>query len=231
MISNFSEFYDALIKCGFSMGGGNDKGIFAVIDYDWKNQDDIDTPAKWHTGDAETDPWEWRMRILEERDDIAYGKLFFNASGYISKEWYPYFYKVRRQGENFADQYNEGKISHFEKRVYDVIIENGAVPLNLIKGLANVSKEDKSKFDRAITSLQMKLYITMCGRAQKRNKFGEEYGWNSTVFCTVEQFWGTDFLEESSDVSLEEAEEKIREQILILNPNADEKKIRKFIFG
>ena len=54
------------------MGGGNAKGIFALIDYDWLNQDTLDTPVKWHCGDPEVDPWEWRMRVLEERTDIAY---------------------------------------------------------------------------------------------------------------------------------------------------------------
>ena len=71
MIQNFDDFCRELNRCGFSMGGGNAKGIYAVIPYDWKN-----TPTGcnivWHTGDPETDPWEWRMRVLEEKKDIAY---------------------------------------------------------------------------------------------------------------------------------------------------------------
>ena len=66
MINNFSDFCNELLKCGFSMGGGNAKGIYAVIPYDWKTQESVDSPVKWHTGDPETDPWEWRMRVLEE---------------------------------------------------------------------------------------------------------------------------------------------------------------------
>ena len=31
--------------------------------------------------DPETDPWEWRIRVLDERDDIAYAKLFYKKSG------------------------------------------------------------------------------------------------------------------------------------------------------
>lgn len=64
MINNFSDFCTALHKCGFSMGGGNSKGIFAVIPFGWEEQQSIDSPIKWHTGDPETDPWEWRMRVL-----------------------------------------------------------------------------------------------------------------------------------------------------------------------
>ena len=80
MIRNFEDFCRELNTCGFSMGGGNAKGIFALIDYDWLNQDMLDTPVKWHCGDPEVDPWEWRMRVLEERTDIAYSKVFFKTS-------------------------------------------------------------------------------------------------------------------------------------------------------
>ena len=37
MIQNFEDFCRELNTCGFSMEGGNAKGIFALIDYDWLN--------------------------------------------------------------------------------------------------------------------------------------------------------------------------------------------------
>ncbi len=86
MIQNFDDFCRELNTCGFSMGGGNAKGIYAVIDFDWTNQENLDTPVRWHCGDPEVDPWEWRMRVLEERTDIAYSKVFFKTSGFITME-------------------------------------------------------------------------------------------------------------------------------------------------
>lgn len=225
MIRSFQEFCDELLACGFSMGGGNAKGIFAIVDYDWRTCP-TDSPIVWHTGDPETDPWEWRMRVLEEREDIAYGKVFFGTSGYITKEWYPLFLRVRRQGMVFDEWYDEGKASQLEKQIYEIISENGQVALHDLKRMCGITKETASKFDRALTNLQKSLFITMCGRAQKLNKFGEGYGWNSTVFCTVEEFWGEDL---SADISADEAYERIREQILKLNPQAEEKAIKKFI--
>lgn len=225
MIRSFQEFCDELLTCGFSMGGGNAKGIFAIVDYDWRTCP-TDSPIVWHTGDPETDPWEWRMRVLEEREDIAYGKVFFGTSGYITKEWYPLFLRVRRQGMVFDEWYDEGKASQLEKQIYEIISENGQVALHDLKRMCGITKETASKFDRALTNLQKSLFITMCGRTQKLNKFGEGYGWNSTVFCTVEDFWGEDM---SADISADEAYEQIREQILKLNPQAEEKAIKKFI--
>lgn len=66
----------------------------------------------------------------------------------------------------------------------------------------------------------------MCGKRQKVSRTGEPYGWNSTVFTTVENFWGEDL---TMNISADEAYEKIRECILFLNPEAQEKNIKKFI--
>lgn len=229
MIRNFEDFCRELNKCGFSMGGGDAKGIFALIDYDWANQETLDTPVKWHCGNPEVDPWEWRMRVLEERDDIAYSKVFFKTSGFITREWYPYFYAVRRKGESFEEAYERGAVGHTQKQIYD-IVSDGEVALHEMKALGGFGKEDKAQFDRALLELQMGLYITVTGREQKKNKFGLECGWNSTVFTTVENFWkerGFDIPELDAD----ESYKRIRQQILLLNPTAEEQTIRRFIRG
>ena len=220
-----------MLDVGFSMGGGNNEGIYSIIPWSWNEEPPYDTPVRWHTGDAETDPWEWRMRVLNESNDIAYSKLFFKKSGYITKEWYPYFLSVRRGDNSFDDEYSDGKISHFAKRIYDVVRENVNLPLDAIKSIAEFSKDDKSGFDRALTELQMKMYLTMCGRQHKLSQRGEEYGWASTVFCTTENFFGEDVFEKASHISTEEATTKISEQIMKLNPDAPPKKIIKFIKG
>ena len=231
MILNYSYFIENLLAAGFSIGGSNDEGIYAIVTWGWRETPPYDTPVRWHTEDPETDPWEWRMRVLDERDDIAYAKLFFKKSGYITKDWYPYFLAARRGGDTFEDAYGDGKISHFAKRIYDVVTENGVLPSHAIKKLAGFTKDDKSGFDRALTELQMKMFLTMCGRQQKMSQKGEEYGWSSSVFCTTEQFFGADVFEKAAKISPEEACAAIKEQVLKLNPSAQDKKIMKFIVG
>ena len=229
MIRNFDDFCRELLACGFSMGGGNAKGVFALIDYDWTQQEQLDTPVKWHCGDPETDPWEWRMRVLEERDDVAYAKVFFKTSGYITRAWYPLFYAVRRNGRRVEDAYADGRMSHMAKRIYEIVAD-GDIALHEIKRLGGFGKADKAAFDRALVELQMGMFITMCGRKQKKNSLGLDYGWNSTVLCTVEDFWqerGVDI----PAMDAQESYERIRQQVLRLNPAAEEKTIRKFIVG
>jgi hypothetical protein len=230
-IKCYEDFVAALLEAGFAMGGGNSEGIYSLIPWSWNEQPPYETPVRWHTGDPATDPWEWRMRVLDERNDIAYSKVFFKKSGYITKEWTPYFLAARRGSTSFDEEYQTGVISHAAKRIYNVILEYQTLPLHAIKQLADFKKEEKSGFDRALVELQMKMYLTMCGRQQKLSQKGEEYGWSSTVFCLTETFWGNEVFEAAAKLDKHEASQKIAERICLLNSDAEQKKILKFIKG
>ena len=231
MITNYNSFVDALLNAGFSMGGGSSDGIYSVINWGWNETPPYETPIAWHTGNPDTDPWEWRMRVLEERSDIAYSKLFFKKSGFITREWYPYFLAARRVG-TFEDMYASGKLSHDAKRVYEVIVRHDAIPSHAVKQEAGYSKENKAAFERALVELQMQMFITTCGRRVRTTKMGEEFDcWASAVFCTTEKFWGNDVFEQAAKINPDDAASKITGRILELNPDAQPKKITKFIKG
>jgi len=229
MIRCYDDFIKALLSAGFSMAGGSADGIYAIINRGWNEAPPHDSPIRWHTGNPETDPWEWINRVLDERRDIAYGKLFFKKSGYITKEWFPYFLAVRRNGVSFDESYKDGLMSHFAKRIYDVVTAHETLPVEEIKQLGRFTREDKSGFDRAMVELQMRMYISPCGRRNKVSQKGEEYGWSSTVFCTTERFFGEDVFEHAAGIDADMAKCKITEQVLRLNPSAQEKNILKFI--
>lgn len=230
-IKNYDDFLDALLEAGFSMGGGNSEGIYSVIPWNWNQDPPYETPVRWHTGLPDTDPWEWRIRVLDEHKGIGYSKVFFKKSGYITKEWIPYFLAVRRGNRTLEEEYENGVISSQAKRIYKTISEHKTLPLHSMKELAGFGRENKAQFERGLVELQTKMFITMCGRQQKRSQKGEEYGWSSTVFCTTEHFWGEEVLEKADQIKTEEAIDKISERILLLNPSAEKKKILKFIKG
>jgi len=230
MIQNYEDFYTALLSAGFSVFGGNHEGVFGLIPFDW-NEEPADSPIRWHTDDPDTDPWAWRIRVLDERSDIAYAKVFFRKGGYITKEWYPYFLAARRKGVSFEDAYFDGAVSQTAKRIYEAVSAHGSLPLDEIKRLAGFSREEKSKFDRALTDLQMKLYLTICGANQRLSQMGIPYGMASTTFCTTEQFWGEDVFRQAEGIRAEAAIQAITERVFTLNPAAEEKKITKFILG
>ena len=230
-IHNYDDFIETLLTAGFCMGNSNAEGIYAIIEFEWNEQLAYETPVRWFTGDPVTDPNAWISRVLEERNDITYGKLFFKKSGYITKEWFPYFLAVRQGGVSFDEAHDNGLISHFAKRIYDVVSTNETLAVEEIKRLGGFSRENKSVFDRALTELQMKLFISPCGRRYKVSQKGEEYGMASTMYCTTERFWGDEIFEKTDNINPDEAVEKIRKQILKLNPSAEDKKISKFIHG
>ncbi len=227
----YGDFIRVLMDAGFSMGGGNGEGIFSVIPWSWEEEPPYETPVRWHTGDPETDPWEWRMRVLDERDDVAYAKVFFKKSGYITKEWYPYFLAARRGGSTFEEAYADGLVSADAKRVYEAVREHGALPLHAVKGVCGFGKEEKSRFERALVELQMNLYLTMCGRQRKLSQKGEEYGWSSSVSCTAESFFGGEVFAAAARLDPREAAARIAGKVRSLNPDAAEKKIERFIKG
>lgn len=77
---------------------------------------------------------------------------------------------ARRNGESIEEAYENGTISQMAKKIYD-IVENDEVALHEIKRLGGFHKEEQSKFERALVELQMRMFITMCGSAQKINKY------------------------------------------------------------
>jgi hypothetical protein len=224
MITSFTEFVDSLREAGFSLGSRNSEGIYAI-------SGQYAPMVVEHTGDPATDPWEWRMRVLEECDDIAYGKVFFRKSGWITRDWFPCFLAARRPRQSFADAYGSGTMSHFARRIYDCVQTQGRLPFHELKRLAGFTSDDQAGFERALTDLQMRLFLTMCGRQQKTSPQTGSYGWASTVFCTTELFWGDEVFARAARLDSQAAYDRIATQVRRLNPQADPGKIDRFIRG
>lgn len=221
-IDSFYTFCEALREVGFSMGGSNDEGVFSLSNYFSDN-------IVVHTGDKETDPWEWRIRGITECDDLAYGKLFFNKGGWITKEWFPYFMSIRRGNKTLIEMYYDGLISITAKKIYDLISNTPDLSLQEIKATAGCDKSQKPEFDASITMLQMKMFITISGEKYKTDRDGKKYGWPVTTFRTTEDFFGEEIFDLSCGIDKQEAIERITQQISILNPNVNTKMIPKFI--
>lgn len=228
-ICNFDDFCEELLRCGFTPAGSG-KGVFSLL-WSWNELAPYPTPVRWHTGDPVTDPWQWRLRAVTQRDDIAYGKVFFSAAGYITKQWYPYFLAVRRQGLAFDDFYQDGKMTRCAKKIYDLLCENGPMATHEIKKTAQFDAAEKHAADRALVDLQKSLFITVSSSLQKVDRFGIPYGWESMVFSTVEQFWDDALFQQAAALNPKEAYAAIEAQVLLLNPDAPPKALSKFILG
>ena len=249
-ICSFDDFVQDLREAGFSMGGEKDGGIFALSAF-------FGPQIRWHTEDAQTDPWEWRIRVLQEYRDLSYGKFFFGNGGYITKEWFPGFYAARRlMGEGdvtlgdtrpenvgkqrtwrrgaktLEEEYEDGNVSREALTIYRLLQEYRELPAHLLRQYGGFAgKEYGPVFERALVQLQAGFYISICGQARKVSKRGEEYGWFSSVFCLTEDFWGEEVMREAEKTDSDEAYRKLEEQIRKLNPQAKPGRMRKFILG
>lgn len=220
-IQSYDDFISELFRAGFSIAGERSEGVFSL-------SPQFGDRIHWHTDDPDTDPWEWRMRVLEERDDIAYGKLFFKRGGFITREWYPHFLAVRRKGKSFDEAYEDGTVSYEAKRIYEIVKSEGPIALHLLKGLGGFSRPGSSRFDSSLIELQMRMFVTICGR---RYRSALNTGWSSTVLCTTESFFGEEVFDAADSLDEQKSYDRIAGQIQSLNPMANPKKVKRFICG
>lgn len=223
-IRTFEDFCQGIRKAGFAVGGSNDEGIFSLRPW-W------DSRLREHTGEAETDPWIWRIQVVRECDDIAYGTLFFKKSGWITRAWYPYFLAARRNGKTFQDLYQDGHASSMAHRIHQVVEQRTEISLRDIKLQVGCGKSENTEFQNAITQLQSGLFITICGEIRKLGKTGRPYGWPVTTFCLADTFFSENVFARSCGIDHDEAVDKITTRIRALNPNASAVAIDRFIHG
>jgi len=190
--------------------------------------EEITATDSWWAGKSEEDPWEWR-EVIAAQGEIAYGKLFSNRAGFVSKEWYPYFAAYRRDGYDFDSRYEDGLVSFRAKKIMDVLMECESLPSNEIKAIAGFGKGGEKGFEGVMSSLQMLTYITVRSFQKRHNKKNEEYGWPVAIYCSSEKLFGEEHVRSAYHLSAEKAKEKIVTQIRSRFPDVSVDDIEKNI--
>lgn len=173
----------------------------------------------WWTGVPEEDPWEWR-EVIAEQGQVAYGKLFCNRAGFVSREWYPYLAAYRRDGYDFDSRYEDGLASRRTKNIIDVLTNYEVLPSNELKATAGFGKGGEKGFEGAMTLLQMQTYITVRGFHRKTNKKKEEYGWPVASYTLSENLFGRDYVRSQYQLDTKKAKEMIVSRIRSKYPKA-----------
>ena len=183
----------------------------------------------WWTGDEATDPWEWRM-ILARDPDIAYGKFFNKAAGFVSKSFFPTFANYRRNGYDFDALFEDELASYRSKKVMDVFdLDDKTVGKELmsyeVKELAAVDKN----FQGTLTDLQMQTYLILSDFRQRKNKKGQTYGWHIAAVETPETKWGRGFVTSAYTEDPMESWNRIVEFVREHFPSANDETIQKIL--
>jgi hypothetical protein len=110
--------------------------------------------------------WHWKDE-LPSRGVVYYGKLLRRKPMFVSLEVLPCFYAL---SDNYGDlddyllEYEEGHLSDEARRVYEALLEYGAMPTSHLRRKAGLAgKGNAARFDRAIAELQVGLKIVKTG--------------------------------------------------------------------
>ncbi len=175
--------------------------------------------ASWWSGSREEDPWEWR-EIIASEGKVAYGKLFNNKAGFVSRQWYPLFASYRRDGYDFDSRYEDGLASRKCKKIIDALTEYEKLPSYELRALAGFGAGGEKGFEGAMALLQMQTYITVRDFRRKRNKKNEEYGWPVAVYSLSEKLFGEDHVRSAYQVDGKTAKQEIIKHLLDKFPAA-----------
>lgn len=182
------------------------------------------TPEEYWFKEDVPGPWEWREQIAAE-GEIAYGKLFGNKAGFVSRAWLPDFANYRRDGYDFDARWEDELASYREKQIMDAIEAHGPLLSHELKELAGFGKDGLKGFDGVVTRLQMRTYLVVRCFEYKKDKHGTPYGWGVARYETPERIFGEELLSAaySRDPSASFARMLARAKEIV--PDAPEKKL------
>lgn len=219
MLRTYDEFAKYLDGIGFMTLSANPLGFPSL----WELTD----KQKWWT-DGEGDPWRWRVRIAADRR-AAYAKVFHGQPSFITEEWYPLFFAVRRGGRTFAEAWEAGLMTAEAKRIYELFGGRSVLALHELKRLGGFGGKAGSRFERALRSLQEGMFLTASGMTRMTTTDGRPHSWPVTEYMRAEDWAWPGAIGEAAALRPDEALEKITAKIREILPGVEAKKIARFI--
>ncbi len=213
LLNSYNDFIDRVNELGFMALSNIHEGFPSLSSETSKNQ--------WHTGEAETDPWQWKDRAAEEKK-LAFGCILGGNKGFISEKMYQYFYSVYKPTLSMEERWEEGMISTELWNLWQLFNKKTLLDTAEIrKEMGVTAKSGGSKLDRAVVQLQREYYITVAGNRYKINKQGEPYGWPANTYDKVENWVPSGWIENSSNTDVEEARQTIINTGLVMCKGLD----------
>jgi hypothetical protein len=138
---------------------------------------DVELPSLWGALCGEDRPlpnhhdsrelglaWHWKD-TLPVAGKVLYGKFLRKKPVFVSLDLAPHFYALSPNYgdlvEDYLLDYRDGRLSVEAKQVYEVLLEQGALPTSRLRRDAGLAgKSNASRFDRALAELQMDWRIT-----------------------------------------------------------------------
>ncbi len=184
-------------------------------------------PELWFSGEADG-PWEWKGPIARSLRCV-YGKFFKGKAMFISRDWFPDFANLRRDGYDFDARFNDGLASYKDREVYEAIAENKYLLSKELKRMLDYRKGGKKGFDTVITRLQMQTYVCISDFVYMLDKFGAPYGWGVAEYAAPEALLGGDFVTSAYRRDPEESGERIARHLKAVFPDISDDNLKAII--
>jgi hypothetical protein len=218
MLKTYDEFAGYVDELGFMTLSESPAG--------WPSLGAMTDEGQWFT-DGPDDPWQWRVRIVEERR-AAYAKIFFGMPSFISREWYPCFLAARRDGRSFEDVWDQGLMSGEAKRIYDLFLSRSLLATHEIKQLGGFEGKSKGRYESAMTALQTGMFITTSGMTRMTTLDGRPHSCPVTEYRSVENWAWEGAVEQAAKIGRQEAAGMITERLLKIMPGMKKQFTDKF---
>lgn len=224
MLKTYEEFIARVNDLGFFSFSGRFTDGFPMLQMETKEE-------QWHTGDPETDPWQWKDRAAEEKK-LAFGCILGGYKGFISQNLYPLFYAACSPSETIEERYENGELSKSVWQLYS-LFTGGAVlsTADIRKALGVTQKSGAGRVDTALKLLQKEFVITVCGNRRKVSFEGLEYGWPANTYCRVEEWAPADWLQGAEKLNSLEARRRILGIGCSIGNHVDRAALSKLLFG
>lgn len=184
-------------------------------------------PELWFS-DTVDGPWEWKGPIARS-GRCLYGKFFDGRAGFVSRDCFPDFANLRRDGYDFDARYDDGLAARRDKDLYDTVAEHGTLLSKELKDLCNYRKGGNKGFDTVITRLQMQTYIIISDFVYMQDKNGKTYGWGVAQYAAPEHLYGYDAVTAVYARRPEESRRRLAERLQKELPDTEPEKILRLL--
>ncbi len=219
-LNTYEDFTGLLDSAGMMTLSANKAGLPDVSSMTAQEQ--------WHTG-LDTDPWQWKTRVVEERR-AAYAKVFGGMPSFVTQDWYPLLLAARRGGGTFEEAWESGLVSAEARRIYSLFGERRVLAVHEIKAMAGL-KGSAGKYEQAMRALQESMWITVSGMTRMATASGRPHSWPVTEYTPVEDWAWPGVMEQAMGLEQREVAERLIAHGQRLNPQAGRAALARFLTG
>lgn len=224
MLRTYDDFLARVNKLGFFSFCGRFADGFPMLQMETKED-------QWHTGDPETDPWQWKDRAAGEKE-LAFGCVLGGYKGFISKRLYPLFYAACSPESDIGERRENGELSRTAWELHRLFADGSTLSTaDVRKALGVTRKSGAGRVDAALKEQQKEFVITVCGNKRKVSFDGLEYGWPANTYCRVEDWAPAGWLEGAEGMDPDEARRRILDIGCSIGGHVDRSALSRLLFG